>query len=175
MKCPTCGAENEAGNRFCEQCGSRIEPSGAVPQAQVDLASAPTAAGPTCPNCGAAVLPGEAFCENCGAALAATAPAVVANEAPTMIAPSALVSVAIVSSSGLNGLPSVTNPADGDHRNAVRVQPNRGSQSWTAMPASIGAPLESLPPAVKKVVHGVCVPGARTEPMRTISPVAIGE
>ena len=87
MKCPTCGAENEAGNRFCEQCGSRIEPSGAVPQAQVDLASAPTAAGPTCPNCGAAVLPGEAFCENCGAALAATAPAALANEAPTMIAP----------------------------------------------------------------------------------------
>ena len=73
MKCPTCGAENEAANRFCEQCGSRIEPSGEYPQAQVALAAQPTAAGPTCPSCGAAVLPGEAFCDECGASLSAAA------------------------------------------------------------------------------------------------------
>src|SRR5215212_4637890 len=85
MKCPTCGAENDPANRFCEQCGSRIEPSGAVQQVQVDLASAPTAAGPTCPNCGAAVLPGEAFCDECGTALTTAAP--VASDAPTMLAP----------------------------------------------------------------------------------------
>src|SRR6476660_5098236 len=90
MKCPTCGAENEAGNRFCEQCGSRIEPSGEYPQAQVALAAQPTAAGPTCPSCGAAVLPGEAFCDECGASLSAAAPTVipgVSNDAPTMFAP----------------------------------------------------------------------------------------
>ena len=69
MKCPTCGAENEAANRFCEQCGSRMTPSGEYPQAQVALAAQPTAAGPTCPSCGAAVLPGEAFCDECGASL----------------------------------------------------------------------------------------------------------
>jgi hypothetical protein len=89
MKCPTCGAENEAANRFCEQCGSRIEPSGEYPQAQVALAAQPTAAGPTCPSCGAAVLPGEAFCDECGASLSATAPTVipgVSNDAPTMFA-----------------------------------------------------------------------------------------
>ncbi|HEU5103867.1 MAG TPA: zinc ribbon domain-containing protein, partial [Roseiflexaceae bacterium] len=90
MKCPTCGAENEAANRFCEQCGSRIEPSGGYPQAQVALASQPTAAGPTCPSCGAAVLPGEAFCDECGASLSAAAPTVIpgaSNDAPTMLAP----------------------------------------------------------------------------------------
>src|SRR5215217_9030140 len=90
MKCPTCGAENEAGNRFCEQCGSRMEPSGGFPQAQVALAVQPTAAGPTCPSCGAAVLPGEAFCDECGASLSTAAPTVIpgaSNDAPTMLAP----------------------------------------------------------------------------------------
>ena len=90
MKCPTCGAENEAANRFCEQCGSRMEPSGGYPQAQVALAAQPTAAGPTCPSCGAAVLPGEAFCDECGASLSSAAPTVipgVSNDAPTMLAP----------------------------------------------------------------------------------------
>ncbi len=90
MKCPTCGAENETANRFCEQCGSRMEPSGEYPQAQVALAAQPTAAGPTCPSCGAAVLPGEAFCDECGASLSAAAPTVipgVSNDAPTMFAP----------------------------------------------------------------------------------------
>ncbi|MDQ2995717.1 MAG: zinc ribbon domain-containing protein, partial [Chloroflexota bacterium] len=90
MKCPTCGAENEAGNRFCEQCGSRIEPSGGFPQAQVALAAQPTAAGPACPSCAAAVLPGEAFCDECGASLSAAAPTVIpgiSNDAPTMFAP----------------------------------------------------------------------------------------
>src|SRR3954470_18829311 len=90
MKCPTCGAENEAANRFCEQCGSRMEPSGGDPQAQGARAAQPTAAGPTCPSCGAAVLPGEAFCDECGASLSAAAPTVipgVSNDAPTMLAP----------------------------------------------------------------------------------------
>jgi predicted amidophosphoribosyltransferase len=90
MKCPTCGAENDAANRFCEQCGSRIEPSGGYPQAQVALASQPTAAGPTCPSCGAAVLPGEAFCDECGASLSAAVPTVIPGnsyDAPTMFAP----------------------------------------------------------------------------------------
>src|SRR5215217_6658033 len=89
MKCPTCGAENEAANRFCEQCGSRIEPSGEFPQAQVALAAQPTAAGPTCPSCGAAVLPGEAFCDECGASLSGVAVASggFSADAPTMFAP----------------------------------------------------------------------------------------
>src|SRR5262245_8432177 len=89
MKCPTCGAENEASNRFCEQCGSRITPSGGFQPAQVAMASLPTAAGPTCPSCGAAVLPGEAFCDECGASLSNVAPVAapaIANDAPTLLA-----------------------------------------------------------------------------------------
>jgi len=89
MKCPTCGAENEASNRFCEQCGSRITPSGGFQPAQVAMASLPTAAGPTCPSCGAAVLPGEAFCDECGASLsnvAQVAAPAIANDAPTLFA-----------------------------------------------------------------------------------------
>jgi uncharacterized OB-fold protein len=94
MKCPTCGTENDAANRFCDQCGSRIEPSGAVPQAQsaqVALAAQPTAAATTCPNCGAVVLPGEAFCDECGTSLSGVVPIVGAAsyDAPTVYAPPA--------------------------------------------------------------------------------------
>ena len=49
MKCPRCEAENDAGARFCEDCGARLE-----------LA---------CPSCGTPVTPGKKFCRSCGAAL----------------------------------------------------------------------------------------------------------
>jgi uncharacterized OB-fold protein len=89
MKCPTCGTENDAANRFCDQCGSRLEPSGAAPEMQAAIASQPTAAAATCPSCGAVVLPGEAFCDECGASLSGVAPAASAAsyDAPTVYAP----------------------------------------------------------------------------------------
>src|SRR6266487_4041816 len=89
MKCPTCGTENDAANRFCDQCGSRLEPSGAAPEMQAAIASQPTAAAATCPSCGAVVLPGEAFCDECGASLSGVAPAAGAAsyDAPTVYAP----------------------------------------------------------------------------------------
>ena len=49
MQCPRCQAENDAGARFCEDCGARLEA--------------------VCPSCGAAVTPGKNFCRSCGAAL----------------------------------------------------------------------------------------------------------
>jgi class 3 adenylate cyclase len=44
-----CQAENNAGARFCEDCGARLEAA--------------------CPSCGTAVTPGKKFCRSCGAAL----------------------------------------------------------------------------------------------------------
>jgi class 3 adenylate cyclase/tetratricopeptide (TPR) repeat protein len=49
MKCPRCQAKNDAGARFCEDCGARLEAA--------------------CPSCGTPVTPGKKFCRSCGAAL----------------------------------------------------------------------------------------------------------
>jgi predicted amidophosphoribosyltransferase len=89
ISCPTCGAQNDPVNRFCDQCGTRLEPvEAATPPS---ITAQPPAAAMTCPTCGAAVVPGEAFCDTCGAALSAptVAPAApTASEAPT-VAPAA--------------------------------------------------------------------------------------
>jgi uncharacterized OB-fold protein len=91
MKCPTCGTENDAANRFCDQCGSRLDAGAAAPSSQVALAAQPTAAAATCPSCGAVVLPGEAFCDECGASLSGVAVPSAASaasyDAPTVYAP----------------------------------------------------------------------------------------
>jgi len=52
--CPSCGASNREGRKFCSACGTSL------------------ALG--CPACGAAFDPGDAFCGECGAQLAAPAP-----------------------------------------------------------------------------------------------------
>jgi predicted ATPase/class 3 adenylate cyclase len=63
LSCPSCGSENEAGRKFCGECGS-------------PLASA-------CPSCGTPNAPGVKFCGECGAALtAASTPASPAAPAP---------------------------------------------------------------------------------------------
>jgi class 3 adenylate cyclase/tetratricopeptide (TPR) repeat protein len=54
MTCPECGSENEAGRKFCGECGS-------------SLAAA-------CPECGAQNAPGTKFCGECGASLGAARP-----------------------------------------------------------------------------------------------------
>ncbi len=87
MKCSTCGTENDPANRFCDQCGSRLEPSGGFAQAQVAVVQQPVAVGPTCPSCGATVVPGEAFCDECGSSLSGVAPVAAAYDAPTMYSP----------------------------------------------------------------------------------------
>ena len=55
MECTSCGAHNEAGLRFCIECGS------------------PLAQG--CPSCGRPVAPQARFCGHCGTELVAVVPA----------------------------------------------------------------------------------------------------
>ncbi len=54
MVCSACGSANDAGRKFCRECGTRL------------------AAG--CPTCGASNGPGDRFCGECGAALDRPAP-----------------------------------------------------------------------------------------------------
>ena len=53
--CTNCGTHNEAGTRFCDECGAAL-----------------TAA---CPNCGATNRPSAKFCAKCGTTLGGPAPA----------------------------------------------------------------------------------------------------
>ena len=71
--CSSCGTANEAGRKFCGECG--------------------TALALACPTCGAANAPGVKFCGECGKALAAQAPREPTTTAPTPAAERRLVSV----------------------------------------------------------------------------------
>jgi class 3 adenylate cyclase/tetratricopeptide (TPR) repeat protein len=66
MVCPSCGTENQAGAKFCVECG--------------------TALALACPSCGTPHAAGQRFCAECGAALAAearpAAPVSAPREAP---------------------------------------------------------------------------------------------
>jgi class 3 adenylate cyclase len=55
VKCTSCGATNEAGRKFCEQCGTKLAA--------------------TCTACGAALGAAARFCGECGAPVAAATPA----------------------------------------------------------------------------------------------------
>ncbi len=50
MQCPACGTVNEAGRKFCHECGEKLAA--------------------TCPSCGSANTPGARFCGECGTKLA---------------------------------------------------------------------------------------------------------
>ncbi|MBR5091705.1 MAG: zinc-ribbon domain-containing protein [Ruminiclostridium sp.] len=78
MKCSHCGAENEEGAVFCEECGQKI------------TAPAPVQPKNICPNCGAENEDGALFCEECGHNMTTNkpqkniSPAVIKGTMPTM-------------------------------------------------------------------------------------------
>ena len=67
LRCRACGAENQAGNRFCGQCGKSLMS--------------------VCPACGGALQSGMRFCGHCGAPLAGRHPSP-PNAASPSVAPS---------------------------------------------------------------------------------------
>lgn len=56
MACPSCGASNAPGTKFCQSCGAKLETPPPDEREQK-----------TCPNCGSAMEPGVKFCPQCGA------------------------------------------------------------------------------------------------------------
>ncbi|MEY2424131.1 MAG: hypothetical protein QOI95_4198 [Acidimicrobiaceae bacterium] len=62
MSCPSCGAENPEGKRFCGDCGGALAL--------------------VCPACGALVESGKKFCGDCGGALTASASPAAPTSAP---------------------------------------------------------------------------------------------
>jgi class 3 adenylate cyclase/tetratricopeptide (TPR) repeat protein len=64
--CPTCGTENAAGSRFCDECGTTLSAA--------------------CPNCGEQHRPGAKFCANCGYALGGQAASPEAVASPKDVA-----------------------------------------------------------------------------------------
>src|SRR5438093_11199998 len=71
--CTSCGSD-VTGKRFCQECGTPVQPSG------VPTASGPAAAATSfCSNCGKQSTPGERFCSNCGSPLGAISAAPMAQ------------------------------------------------------------------------------------------------
>lgn len=62
IACPSCGAVNSEGTKFCQGCGTKLEAPPSVP------------AGNACPNCGAVNAPGVKFCRECGGRLEVPVP-----------------------------------------------------------------------------------------------------
>lgn len=85
--CHICGAQNDPANRFCDQCGARLDPSSPEVESSA-TGQSQSAAVISCPTCGTEALPGQAFCDHCGYDLrqvdVSTEPT--ATEAPTQMA-----------------------------------------------------------------------------------------
>ena len=88
MRCPACQSENEAGRKFCGECGA--------PLAQA------------CPSCGAANPPAVKVCGECGSALTAAAPV------PAAVQPAAERRLVSVLFADLVGFTSLTEHRDAE-------------------------------------------------------------
>ena len=77
MKCQRCEFDNEAGAKFCGQCGASMTSSGpAVAQ------STPPVSQVRCPRCGKANYATSVFCEHCGTSMSMAAQPVTSDAIP---------------------------------------------------------------------------------------------
>lgn len=167
LTCPTCGAQNDPANRFCDQCGSRLDVGApAVAVSPLAAAEAPTmlatppaalpAAPLVCPNCGSPALPGEAFCDNCGADLSSLAitmaPAVAEPEpesalAPAAVEPAAAPPVAAPDEATMLAAPPVAEPVLAPIAPEPVAAPNDAT-ILAAPPVAVPMPAPSVPEPV---------------------------
>lgn len=67
MLCPMCNEMNKVDARYCEYCGTKLEPATAgVAATSVSQSQPVVVSALTCSQCGAVVLLDESFCDNCG-------------------------------------------------------------------------------------------------------------
>ena len=167
LTCPTCGAQNDPANRFCDQCGSRLDVGApAVAVSPLAAAEAPTmlatppaalpAAPLVCPNCGSPALPGEAFCDNCGADLSSLAitmaPAVAEPEPESALAPApveaaAVPPVAVFDEATMLAAPPVAEPVLAPIAPEPVAAPNDAT-ILAAPPVAVPMPAPSVPEPV---------------------------
>ncbi|WP_287158392.1 FHA domain-containing protein [Chloroflexus sp.] len=192
--CPSCGAQNDPTNRFCDQCGRRLaEPTSSSVPLMVSP-DQPTALAPSCPACGATVLPGERFCSICGADLMTTPPVPAAgNDQATLIAPPAGPTAAdaptVIAPPPTANEPTIiapppaapAGPADSDAPTVFAPSPTANEPTIIAPPpAAPAGPADSDAPTViaaSPVVEGPTIvelpSAAHAEPPATDTP-AVG-
>jgi len=111
MQCPRCLAENRAGVRFCEECGSPL--------------------GLRCESCGAEILRGKRFCGSCGAPAASAPPGRYAS--PEGYTPRHLAERILTGKGALEGERKQVTVLFADFRGSLELLADRDSEEARAL------------------------------------------